>query len=227
MPIISVITPASRGVKELSVLFRDFKNQTLPKNQWEHIVVYDGKVPENVQQLADQYKKLYNLRFCSVEKDMGDMHRAPGTKPRNHGLSLASGTYVCFCDDDDRVKNTYLEIHINGMHEKALSVVQMTCSEKRMVKNGSPDRWKLIPEIGLPYFPIICHVGTPCVMMPRKWALEDPWRYEPEHDFRFIKRIVDKHKPEIHLKHGMLVDVDGLVTRGIKDFVSIPPFYRD
>jgi hypothetical protein len=84
----------------------------------------------------------------------------------------------------------------------------------------------LIPEIGLPYFPIICHVGTPCVMVPRKWALEDPWRYEPEHDFRFIKRIVEKHKPEIHIKHGLQVDVDGLITKGVRDWVSIPPFFR-
>jgi glycosyltransferase involved in cell wall biosynthesis len=221
---VSVITPASRGVKELSTLFRDFYNQTY-KN-FEHIVVYDGKPPEEVQKLADHYKKLYNLKFTFVSKDMGDMLRSPGTKPRNYGLSLAKFPYTCFCDDDDRYKDTYVETHLNGMQENMISVVQMSCSEARIFRNGNPKRIVLVPEVGLPYFPIICHVGTPCCMFPRKWALEDPWRYEPEHDFRFIKRIVEKHKPLIHLKNGMVVDVDGLVTKNIKDWVSKPPFFR-
>lgn len=225
MPVVSVITPASRGVKELSNLFRDFYNQTA-KNLMEHIVVYDGTVPDDVQQLADKYKKLYNLKFTSVSKDLGDMLRSPGTKPRNYGLSLAKGSYVIFADDDDRYKDIFVETHLNGIQENMISVVQMSCSEARIFRNGNPKRIVLVPEVGLPYFPIICHVGTPCCMFPRKWALEDPWRYEPEHDFRFIKRIVEKHKPLIHLKNGMVVDVDGLVTKNIKDWVSKPPFFR-
>lgn len=224
MPLISVITPASRGIKDLANLFRDFKNQTF--RDFEHIVVYDGKPPSDVVALSEHYKKLYNLRFMSISKDLGDMQRAPGTKPRNHGLSHAKGDYVVFCDDDDRYKDVYLEVHANGMSDKVISVVQMSCAESRIFRDGKPDRIKLVPEVGLPFFPIICHVGTPCVMMPRKWALEDPWQYEPEHDFRFIKRIVEKHKPQIHIKHGMVCDVDGLVTKGIKDWVSKPPFIR-
>ena len=57
--------------------------------------------------------------------------------------------------------------------------------------------------------------------------MEEPWQHEPEHDFRFIKRIVEKFQPQIRIVGGMQVDVDGLVIRGMKDFVSIPPFYRD
>jgi hypothetical protein len=96
-----------------------------------------------------------------------------------------------------------------------------------MYKNGSPDRIVLIPEVGLPTFPMICHVGTPCFMVPRKWALEEPWQHEPEHDFRFIKRIMDKFKPQVFFSPRMLVDVDGLVLRGLRDWVDFPPFYRN
>ena len=225
MPAVSVITPASRGVKDISNLLRDFKNQTF--RDFEHILVYDGKIPGDVQNLLNHYKKLYNLRVFSVAKDLGDMHRSPGTKSRNYGLSLAKGEYVIFFDDDDRARDTYIETHMQGMQKNNVSVVQMSCSESRIFRNGNPNRVILIPEVGLPFFPIICHVGTPCVMVPRKWAMEDPWRYEPEHDFRFIKRIIDKHHPEVVFKPGMQIDVDGLVTRGIRDWVSIPPFYRD
>jgi hypothetical protein len=113
------------------------------------------------------------------------------------------------------------------MTENSISVVQMSCQESRMYLNGSPDRIVLIPEIGLPTFPIICHVGTPCFMVPRKWALENPWQHEPEHDYKFIKRIVDKYQCQVNFTPGMMVDVDGLVLRGMKDFVDMPPFYRD
>ena len=225
MPFISVITPASRGVKDLSNLFRDFYNQTA-KGLFEHIVVYDGKIPQDVQELADSFKKLYNLKFTSISKDMGDMLRSPGTKSRNYGTSLAKGDYVVYADDDDRYKDVFIESHLNGMQENMISVVQMSCQESRMFKNGDPTRIRLIPEIGLPFFPIICHVGTPCFMVQRKWALAEPWRHEPEHDYRFIKRIVDKYKPTIFIKNGMQIDVDGLVTRGLRDWVSTPPYYR-
>ena len=223
--IISVITPVSRGVSELSNLFRDFKNQIF--KDFERICVFDGPIPEDVQKLVNEYKKLYNLKFTNIKKDMGNMQISPGTRPRNHGLSIASGNFVCFFDDDDRARDTYLASLIDSMQENMLSVVQMSCQESRMVRGGDPKHIVLIPEVGLKHFPVICHVGTPCVLLPRKWALEDPWRHEPEHDFRFFKRIVEKHNPLIMVKHGMQVDVDGLVTKGIKDWVSVPPFYRE
>jgi len=222
---ISVITPVSRGVKDLSNLFRDFRNQIF--KSFEHICVFDGDAPNDVQKLADEYKKLYNLKFVSISKDMGNMKVSPGTNPRNHGISLAKFPFVCFFDDDDRARDSYLATLIDGMQENMISVVQMSCAENRMIRGGNPKHIVLIPEVGLKQFPIICHVGTPCVLMPRKWALEDPWRHEPEHDFRFFKRIVEKHNPLVLIKHGMQVDVDGLVLKGLKDWVTIPPFYRE
>lgn len=224
MPHISVITPASRGIQNLSFLFRDFKNQTF--QDMEHICVYDGRPSEEVINLAEQYKKLYNLKFCSIEKDFGDMHRSPGTKARNYGTSIAKGAFVVFCDDDVRFKDSYLEVLINGMTPNKISVVQVACKESRLFKNGNPNKIAVIPEIGLPTFPIICHVDTANCIFPRKWVLEDPWRYEPEHDYQLIKRIIEKHRPEILMKNGIQADLDGIFVKGIKDFVSIPPYFR-
>ena len=226
-PKISVITPASRGVKCLSNLFRDFKNQTVPKSEFEHVVVYDGTIPADVQKLADEYKKLYNLRLVSIKKDMGDMRIAPGTRPRNYGVSIAKGEYCCFADDDDRFKDAYCESFLSNMGDKVVACVQMSCQKSRMYLDGSKDEWVLIPEIGLPHFPLICHIGTPCFCVPREWALAEPWRHEPEHDYRFIKRICERFHPEVRIIGGMSVDVDGLVLRGLRDWVSNPPFYRE
>lgn len=224
IPIISVITPASRGVPYLTQLLRDFRNQTF-KN-FEHVIVWDGSPPDDVRTFIKKHVKDYNIVFTSIQKDMGNIKIAPGTRPRNHGVSLAQGKWVVFADDDDRYRDTFLERLISGAGENMIPVIQMSCPESRMYKNGDPNRIVLVPEIGLPFFPIICHVGTPCFAVPRTWALAHPWQHEPEHDFRFIKRIVEAYKPAINLIGGMQVDVDGLVLRGMKDFVSTPPFYR-
>lgn len=221
-PLVSVITPSYRGAKELTSILRDFKNQTL--QDFEHIIVYDGEPPQEVLNLMENQPE--RVRFTHIEKDMGNMSIAPGTKPRNKGIELAQGRFCVFCDDDDRYKDTYLEKLITGLDDNSIGVVQMSCQESRMYKNGDPDQITLIPEAGLPYFPIICHVGTPCFMVPTPWAKEDPWQEEPEHDFRFILRICKKYKPRIRMEYSMQVDVDGLVIKNMRDWVSIPPFYR-
>lgn len=225
MPFLSAITPSHRGVKELQNIMNDFRNQTLPKESYEHVIVYDGTPPPEITEFMKKDHG-YNIQFFSIEKDLGNMSIAPGTKPRNYGIEKARGEYVIFCDDDDRYKDTYCESLVAGMQEGIINVVQMSCQESRMYRNGDPNRVVLVPEVGLPQFPMICHVGTPCFIVPRKWALEDPWREEKEHDFRFIKRIVDKHKPRINIRSGMQVDVDGLVIRDMKDWVTHPPLYR-
>ena len=155
------------------------------------------------------------------------MRIAPGTRPRNYGVSIAKGEYCCFADDDDRFKDAYCESFLSNMGDKVVACVQMSCQKSRMYLDGSKDEWVLIPEIGLPHFPLICHIGTPCFCVPREWALAEPWRHEPEHDYRFIKRICERFHPEVRIIGGMSVDVDGLVLRGLRDWVSNPPFYRE
>lgn len=223
---ISVITPASRGVKELSQLLRDFRNQTLRKSDFEHIIVYDGIVPIDVKKFMEEHKNDYNIRFMSIKKDNGNMGIAPGTRPRNFGVSQAKGEFCVFFDDDDRAADRYLESLYLGISNNMVSVIQMSCQESRMFKNGDPNRIRLVPETGLPYFPIVCHMGTPCFCLPTTWALAEPWQHEPEHDFRFIKRIVEKYHPQIRFQGGCQVDVDGLMLRGLRDWVSKPPFFR-
>lgn len=221
-PKISVITPASRGLKTMKQLVNDFKNQTF--RNFEHIIVYDGKPSEDI--ITFMKKTPSWVKFHHIEKDRGNMKESPGTNPRNYGIKISQGEFLVFCDDDDRYKDTYLETLISGVDSRIINVVQMSCQQSRMYKNGDPDKIVLVPEIGLYFFPVICHVGTPCFIVKREWAVEEPWRHEPEHDFRFIKRICEKFRPQIRINGGMQVDVDGLVIRGMRDWVSHPPFFR-
>lgn len=222
---ITVVTPASRGVEDLDHLLRDFRNQTF-KN-FEHVIVWDGDIPDDVAAFMEEHSGDYNINFTNIHKDPGNMSIAPGTRPRNRGVELAKGSHVVFCDDDDRYRDTYLEMMTNNLGNSWVNVVQMSCQESRMFRDGDPTRIRLIPEVGMPYFPIICHVGTPCFIVPTEWARLEPWQEEPEHDFRFIKRICERFRPTVQIIPGMQVDVDGLVIQGMRDWVSIPPFFRE
>ena len=228
MPLISVITPFSRGVKELSQLIRDFRNQTF-KN-FEHIIVNDGPVPDDVKNFIKDHQTDYNIHFMSVEKNMALMSnipKSPGVGPRNYGLSIAKGDFVYFADDDNRYKSSLLETLLGGMTESRISAVQVACRKSRISKNGDPNQIAIIPEIGLPTFPMVCHVDTACLLVPRKWALKDPWKFDGNTgDFTFLKRIIERNKPEIVMNNGVQADLDGIFTKGIRDWVSIPPFYR-
>jgi len=99
MPLISVITPASRGVKELTNLLNDFKNQTF--RDFEHIIVYDGIPSKEIIYLMNNMANPWT-RFCHIKKDLGNMKESPGTNPRNHGINISKGEYLVFADDDDR-----------------------------------------------------------------------------------------------------------------------------
>jgi len=226
MPKVSVITPTVGRVKTLKTLLNDFRNQTY--KDFEHILVYDGRPPEDVMLFMHDRSSTFHpaTKFVWIEKDPGNMSIAPGTRPRNHGTIIATGEYVIYADDDDRYKDTFLEVLASGVKDDVIHVVQMSCTEYRQ-SLGDPTRVKLIPEVGLPQFPMVCHIGTPCFIVPRKWALEEPWREEPNHDFQFIKRICERYHPRIRIIPGMQVDVDGKVIGNMKDWVSQPPFYRE
>jgi glycosyltransferase involved in cell wall biosynthesis len=229
LPLISVITPFSRGVKELSQLIRDFRNQTF--KDFEHIIVHDGPVPDDIKIFIKDHQSDYNIRFSSVDKNMALMSnipKSPGVGPRIYGTSIAKGNFLYYADDDNRVRDSLLETLLNGMTESRISVVQVACKESRIFKNGDPKRIAIIPEIGLPTFPMVCHIDTACFLVPRKWALKDPWKFDGNTgDFTFLKRIIERNKPEIVMNNGVQADLDGVFTKNLMDWVSIPPFYRN
>ena len=208
-PKISVIVPCSRGVEEIESVIGDFRKQTY--KDFELILVYDGLVPDDVIDLLGGGLP-GNIVFHDIPKST-DSKEGRGTTPRNYGLSVSSGEYVVYCDDDDRYRSTYLESLMNFTCDNRLTVVQMMCPESRCVRNGRDNYYLNIPEIGIP-IPSLCHIGTPCFVVKREWAMDLPWRDEPNHDYHFYKRIVDKYKPEIFLNPVVMVDVDGKIIGG-------------
>jgi len=197
---ITVVTPSNRGPAELQRLKMDFHQQTFAG--FEHLIIYDGEPTEEIRDIVVEG----NTKLISIRKSKD---KITGTTPRNKGIEYAHGDYIVFADDDDRYKSTYLEslMEHTDIHKNELTVVRMACQESRISRNGNPNRIVCIPERDMPV-PRICHIGTPCFIVPTAWAREQPWRDEPEHDFHFYNRIVQKYKPKITLIEVMQVDVD-------------------
>jgi glycosyltransferase involved in cell wall biosynthesis len=154
-----------------------------------------------------------------------DGPKSAGSGARNHGTETAHGTYVVYADDDDRYIDKYLERLVTGIGDDRVNCVQMTLSDFKR-RNGSKLHTVLAPEVGVSIFPVACHFGTPCMVYKREWAIASPWLDCSENDYVFCSRIIDKYHPKITLVPGMSVDVDGQITKGLKDWVTVPPFYR-
>ena len=90
-PDLTVITPTHDRHKEIQSVLDQVRCQVRAGLLIEHIVVADGHDPV-VESMCKRGKARY--AFCEHEGHWG-------CAPRDHGVSLAQGRYVCFFDDDN------------------------------------------------------------------------------------------------------------------------------
>lgn len=98
---ISVIIPSYAPGGYLKECLESVINQTLPKNNFEIIIVLNGLRDPYFSQIANFISSYDNIRLLYEEK-------AGVSNARNKGIEDARGNYICFIDDDDVVSPTYL-----------------------------------------------------------------------------------------------------------------------
>lgn len=110
---ISIIIPVYNSEKYLKKCLDSILNQTY--KDFEVLVINDGskdqswKVMEEYQQ-KDKRILIYNQENMGV------------AKTRNKGIQLAKGEYVTFVDNDDYLKNDYLEQFVNASLENDIVI---------------------------------------------------------------------------------------------------------
>jgi glycosyltransferase involved in cell wall biosynthesis len=80
-------------------------NQTNP--HWKAIVIFDGiEIDNNIVGFYDERIKVIK------SSKLGEGHNSAGNV-RNYGIQFAETEWIAFVDDDDSIKNTYVDIFLN------------------------------------------------------------------------------------------------------------------
>ncbi|RXT13987.1 glycosyltransferase family 2 protein [Ammoniphilus sp. CFH 90114] len=119
----SVIIPAYNRAEQLPLTLASFNLQTFSKEKFEVIVVDDGST-DQTKKVVKKFEASYPLIYSNTEKKSGRSYA------RNHGISLARGKYVIFCDADFIVIPEFLEI-IHKYHKRY----------PKTVVSGIPGSW--------------------------------------------------------------------------------------
>lgn len=106
---ISLIIPVYNVEAFIHECLQSIIHQTMPLSEIEVILVDDGSTDHSVE-IIREYEKHYNFRLIQIDGPSG----AAG-KPRNVGISVASGKYCIFLDPDD----VLLEHGLTTLYENA------------------------------------------------------------------------------------------------------------
>jgi len=112
-PSVSVVIATRDRPACLRRLLQCVRDQDL--GDFECIVLDDGSGPEATAAYDEIFKDL-DARFQLHSKAPDDRQPGGPSRMRNKGIALAKGTYVAFCDDDDRwVRNDHLSTAVRAM----------------------------------------------------------------------------------------------------------------
>ena len=112
---ISVIIPVYNDEKYLSNCIEHIINQTIGFEDNIQIIMIDDNSKDESFNICKEYYKKYpdNIIIKKLEENSGS-----GGKPRNIGISYATGKYLMFSDADDFFDEKAFEIMYNAIEDK-------------------------------------------------------------------------------------------------------------
>jgi glycosyltransferase involved in cell wall biosynthesis len=114
MPKLSVVIPTKNRVALLAESIDRIECQTVPRDQYEVIVV-DNDSTDDTRTLLEQKSKIYSNLKCGMQEKPG------AAATRNAGLRRANGELILFVDDDVQAEPTLIQAHFDGQirHQNA------------------------------------------------------------------------------------------------------------
>ena len=116
--LISVVVPLYNAEKYVGECLDSLLNQTFQNFE---VIVIDDCSTDNSRAVVESYAPKFDgrLKIVTTKKNSG----GGGYVPRNIGIKLANGEYVCFLDADDYLLSTALETLHNAAKEYNAEVV--------------------------------------------------------------------------------------------------------
>lgn len=174
-PLISIIVPTYNSFKFLPETIDGVLNQTYQNFE---ILVIDDKSTDGTEKLFDEHSVYFNnqkIKYLRLEKNFGGP-----AGPRNKGIDIAKGEYICFLDSDDIWMPEKLELQLRRMQSENLDFT----STRRRIFNYTPD--KSIkpkgPDIEISYSSLLKKnlIFTSSVMV--KASLIKPLKFDTQKD---------------------------------------------
>jgi len=136
-PIVSVVIATRDRPACLMRLLSCVRDQDL--RDFECIVLDDGSGAETLA-AYDDIRKNIDGRFRLHLKLPDDRQPGGPSRMRNKGIALAKGTYVAFCDDDDRwVRNDHLSTAVRAMTKQGADLFFAAMQTSARGKVDDPD----------------------------------------------------------------------------------------
>lgn len=115
---ISVIVPTFKPEDFFYTCINSVKDQTLPKSDYELIIVLNGPKDPFFKEISDYL----NLNFKNINYRLLYNSEAAISAARNRGLDEANAPYITFIDDDDYISEGFLEDAMNLAEDACLVV---------------------------------------------------------------------------------------------------------
>lgn len=112
---ISIIIPVYNSEKYIKKCIDSILEQTY--KSYEIIVINDGSTDSSLKVINSLFNKNKKVIKVIDQKNIGI------AKTRNKGISLATGKYIMFIDNDDWIDNDYLENYISMIEEENADIV--------------------------------------------------------------------------------------------------------
>lgn len=183
---ISVIMLTYNRERMLSHMIESILDQTF--DDFEFIIVDNGST-DCSGRIAEEYASRYSqIRVVHIKK--GSIG-----KGRNVGLSVASGKYVAFVDDDDTCEVTYLErlyTPLNGAeNEVSICGTNRSCGNCSINFSGKEALEALLDR---KYF----NVGFPTKLIPRELFNIGQFREDVRFDDIYLMPIIIANAKRVH-----------------------------
>ncbi|SHJ33447.1 glycosyltransferase family 2 protein [Pseudobutyrivibrio xylanivorans] len=127
--LISVIVPVYNAEKFLDYCISSIMKQTY--QNFELILIDDGSKDSSGAICDEWYKK--DSRVKVVHQSNSGV-----AATRNKGLDMAKGDYICFIDNDDFVKENYLETFIIAMNKTNSDIVMCDIASVKLSEAETP-----------------------------------------------------------------------------------------